>query len=186
MITDHHQALLDNARMCLTPIEIRLIGEVNDVEKSRSGNNHVFHHCELYEGRQAYAACLHTMDRVMEGDERIYQVCTDAIRSKTCPAMKMRMEELKANRTLFYVDHAKLTEHRAAQNLLDLEESPIKFGRRRREGANGGNKFKPTVFSKEELRDKKQPAVAKNSEGELDFNENIFEKVANKVLNDGI
>ena len=139
-----HQTMIDNAGIKLCQIGIKLIAEENSLDASRSGNNTVYHHCDIYQGRPSYASCLHVMDHAAEGKhEDLRPECHKAYREGTCPAMKMRRAELKAGRALFFVDYRKLVAER--KRIQDEAEPDILFGRRNKESVPRG-KFIPTVF----------------------------------------
>lgn len=173
-----HQELIDQAAIKLCPIGIELIAEPNDLSMSRSGFNTVFHHCDIYQGRPSYASCLHVIELTMEkGDDfTLRPDCSKAIRERNCPAVKMRMEELKAGHALFFVDYKKLMERRGMQAALDRETSPVQFRRKR-----SPQEFKPTTVMPAPRVEKPISTPAKPV-SEPDYNTNIMEKVVKKVL----
>lgn len=178
-----HQELIDKAKIKLCPIGIKLIEEENPVSASRSGKNTVYHHCEVYQGRPSYASCLMVMDMVAEGTAHLRPDCELAIKSGNCPAVAMRKAELRAGRSLFYVDYERLTAKRREQWALDRETSPVQFRRNKTE-----KKFVPTTFSAEDIEQEKKQrkpepvTVTTKSKDEDDYNTNIMEKVVKKVI----
>lgn len=181
--------LVEKAGIKLCQIGIKLIQEERDMALSRGGRNTVYHNCDIYQGRPNYAACLMVMDQAFDGVNReLRPQCHDAIANRTCPALAMRKAELQAGRALFFVDYTELRERRQVQWALDEQNSPVQF--RRRDG--GGGRFKPTVMSAEDLakvearmeNQVKEEPVRKTEVTDDDYNLNIMEQVAKKVLND--
>lgn len=155
----NHEELIEKAAIKLCPIGIKLIAEEHPIAASRSGNNTVFHHCDIYQGRPSYASCLHVMDHAAAGiNAELRPECHAAIAKGTCPAQAMRKEELKAGRALFFVNYQDLVVQRKIAQ--DAAADTVLFGRRAKETTKG-KKFVPTVFD-----DKGQPIFDKQAAAE--------------------
>lgn len=197
----NHQDLIDAAAIKLDAIGARMIMEEHPIEASRSGQNTVFHHCDVYQGRPSYASCLMIMDMTFEGTNKYRPECVTAIEKGNCPAVEMRKAELRAGKALFFVGHQDLMRRRQEQAALDRENSPIQF-RRPKENKGPVPKFVPTQFTPEgrpifngvplpvdgtPARNRVIPIAVKTPTTELtddDFNTNIMQQVVQKVLND--
>ncbi|QNK01644.1 hypothetical protein [Dyella telluris] len=75
--------------------------------ESRSGSNGYYFWCDQYSGRSNYAVCLHTIEAVLEKRPNLRTSCQDAICSRTCPAIKMRKEEMQVGHALYFRDRHK-------------------------------------------------------------------------------
>lgn len=74
-------------------------------EASRSGVNQYYHHCKAVKVSRHYGVCLFTIEAYERGQELKETACVKALTKGTCPAMKMRQEELKAGKALYYIPH---------------------------------------------------------------------------------
>ena len=81
---------------------------VIDLEMSMGGKNAYYHHCNHYQGRTNYAACLHTINAVQGGRTSLRNSCVNAIQCAGCPAMKMRERERQEGRALFFIDRLEI------------------------------------------------------------------------------
>lgn len=73
------------------------------LESSLLGNNTIYRHCEHIDGMKNYAICLNTIKAFNEGRRKPDDLCSKEIKNKTCPALKMRQEEIEAGHALYYV-----------------------------------------------------------------------------------
>lgn len=77
--------------------------EILPPDASRSGQNATYVPCDIRNARQNYGVCLHIIKAFEE--DRLSESCTDcarAINRNECASMKMRKEELKAGRALYF------------------------------------------------------------------------------------
>lgn len=167
----------------LCAIGEELLMEENPVEKSRAGSNVVFHYCDPLERRASYAGCLHTLDAVEEGRGDLVPDCQAAIAAGTCPARKMRLEELRAGRALYYVDYHELTKRRGIKYAQDRESEQTRYRR-----PNTSVKFVPTQLTPVAHPAPEKTAVEVKSEPtkvlDCEIDTNIMEKVLKKRLSD--
>lgn len=79
------------------------------IESSADGKRNAFHHhCAIAEGNKAYAVCLHLCEKRKEGAlPVIYSECSVAIGKKTCPALKMRREEIEKGHAIYFIERLK-------------------------------------------------------------------------------
>lgn len=171
----------------LCPIGWDLLAQEHPVEKSKAGTNVVFHYCDPLGYRASYAGCLHTMDAVAEGRGHLRPDCQAEIECRTCPARAMRLQELKANRALFYVDYHQLMERRGLQVVQDREQSPVQFRRKRDQRAFVPTKVAPMpVRDPQPLRNKVvvKPMPKPRVEQDDGYNTDIMKQVLEKQVED--
>jgi hypothetical protein len=87
--------------------------EVYPLDASKSGTNaHHINGCRVVGQSQPYAACLNRIAEYEAGGAiESMGECRRAIGGPACEAWKMREEENKAGKALFYVNRAKLQEY---------------------------------------------------------------------------
>jgi hypothetical protein len=127
------------------------------VSASKSGQNTLYHHCAVYDGRSNYAVCLHTIAAVLEKRAQLRSGCPEAIQNRTCPAMRMRKNELDAGRALYYIGRPDIEALRRKQAEEDYANSPIQY--RRRQGVS-------------------QPALKGTPGGRIDFSKYEADRAA--------
>jgi hypothetical protein len=80
---------------------------MSDVNKSIGGQNRYTFTCDYVEQKRYYGVCLWLMKSFEEGklqfDER-REDCGTAMKCAKCPAMKMRAEEIAADKAIYYTD----------------------------------------------------------------------------------
>lgn len=170
----------------LCDIGRELIQKENPLDASKSGQNTVFHYCEVSEQRESYAACLWYLEAHARGDGQLRPDCEVAVNNKTCPARRMRMLELREDRALFYVNYKEITEARQAKWALEDEESVVQFRKKK------DRKFIPiTVIPTDDISDeldlseaKRGPALAPTRLEDQEIETNLMEKLVRKKLND--
>lgn len=175
----------EQAELILDPLKIHLIQQPNTVDMSRSGKNSVYFYCDIYSGRTSYAGCLHFLEAVANGLGHLRPDCEIALARGACPAAVMRKKELKAGKTLFFVDYEQWVIMNDAQKLRDKEESPIMYGKKRE-----NRKFVPTTGLKAyeedaivEVKSKPEPKPKKLEKlTDIEADTNIMEKVLKERL----
>lgn len=168
-LTEQQEALL------LCGVGKQVILEDNDVEASRSPQNMVFHYCDPIGIRASYAGCLHTMDAVFDDRGHLRPDCQLAINAGTCNAMRLRKDELRANKALYYVPYFRLQEVRAEQ--LAAMPPTGRFGGPKR----ADRKFVPTEV-KLITEPKSEPKAKVEAPNEIQTN--IMEQVLKKKVQD--
>jgi hypothetical protein len=78
--------------------------EVRPPQASRAGRNRYYHECKKVGAKRHYGICLFTIEAFERGQKLNEEPCVKAIRSKTCPALKMRQEELDAGQSIYYAE----------------------------------------------------------------------------------
>lgn len=76
--------------------------KTHPVEHSMRGDNTVYIGCDHRGCRQNYAICLNIIKAVDEKRRGGELDCTREVKSKVCPALKMRQEEQDAGHALYY------------------------------------------------------------------------------------
>ncbi len=71
-------------------------------QASRAGKNRYYHQCDAVGSSRHYGICLFTIEAYERGQELMETPCVEAMKSGTCPAMKMRDEERAAGEALYF------------------------------------------------------------------------------------
>lgn len=79
--------------------------DILPIEASMSGRNSVYQFCEYRQQQVSYAVCLHTLKRIEDGTipRDQFTECQRAYTHDTCPAKKMRAQEVAAGHALFFI-----------------------------------------------------------------------------------
>lgn len=164
----------------LCPIGFELLEQEHPISASRGGKNVVFHYCDALEQRASYAGCLATLEAIAEGRGELRPDCEVAKLAGNCPAVRMRMDELRAGRSLYFVEYTELMERRRAQYAEDRENSPVQFRRKK-----FGTKFVPTRIAAEDVEAPVADITpAPISKPRIEIQTNIMEQVLQKKVND--
>ncbi len=80
------------------------------VAASADGQRNAFiHSCDVLKQRRHYAVCLHLCDERKKGRlDIVYSDCSSLIGKKTCPALKMRKEEMDAGHAIYFEERRKI------------------------------------------------------------------------------
>lgn len=71
---------------------------------SKRGDNTYVLRCDSYGGSRHYAVCIHIVERVEQKRPRPNEApCAKACATGECPALKMRREERKAQKSLYFM-----------------------------------------------------------------------------------
>lgn len=158
-----------------------------DLDRSKGGKSCFYFWCEVTQRQDNYGVCLVKLDMVRDRPEEAEQLipqCFPAICAGTCPALKMREEEVRKGHSLYFYSREDQEAARAEQRAA---VSTIKYGRR-----NGLTmpKFVPT--STDDLRDVAMPIappapIAKKTKKTLDeaadlASRNLIEEGINRGL----
>lgn len=111
-----------------------------DLRRSMGGNNAFYHHCEIYGGRNNFAVCLHTIECVQQERMTLRSACVPAINAGTCPALKMRAEEVAKGHSIYFYDRAE----QLAANEARMAALEGQFGYGRKAGSAAPVEFVPT------------------------------------------
>lgn len=97
------------------------------VDASRGGDNAFYlPQCSTVQHRPGYCMCLKLIEDRKDGRlSATYAACSAAIGNKTCPALKLRKQEVTTGNALFYVPRAYIQE----QNEIRDAEANEKFGK---------------------------------------------------------
>ena len=72
---------------------------------SMTGDNMYSFDCEPTDRTCSYTVCQHTVWAFKEGRLRGFEDCHEAIEKRTCPAIKMMLEERKAGKSLYFCSY---------------------------------------------------------------------------------
>lgn len=137
-------------------------------DASRSGVNTVYVPCAIRNARQHYGVCLNIIKA--NNEDRLSESCKDCARAilhGNCPSDKMRQEELKAGKALYFVPRvervAKTSNDDGVTTAVNVDRSSESYQR----GWNAvGKKSKPVpirpALKGSTKRAKSQPAVEKD------------------------
>lgn len=84
--------------------------EQQPVTASADGQRNAYiHSCDALKQRRHYAVCLHLCSERKGGRlDIIYSDCSALIGKKTCPALKMRKEEIEAGHAIYFEERRKI------------------------------------------------------------------------------
>jgi hypothetical protein len=78
--------------------------EVRPPQASRAGKNRYYITCDKVGHSRHYGICLFTLEAFERGQKLTEEPCVKAMIDGTCPALKMRQEELDAGHAIYYIE----------------------------------------------------------------------------------
>lgn len=144
---------------------------------SMSGDNLYSFKCSATKRHCNYAVCQHTVWAYKQSRLRGFEDCRDAIDKRTCPAIKMMLEERKAGKSLYLESYSALLVEREKRQAL--REEAEKAAKRRPSKAVFTSR---SSVDAEEIKRRDQEIEAKiRSEHEDDVQSRIKKSRATKT-----